>query len=74
MGYYQKALNILNDALELKKQYFGNIHVSVAHTYQNVAIVYHRLGKYSKALQHYDDALKILQKKLGPEHPSVKTV
>ncbi len=33
MGYLPKALNILNEALELKKEHFGNIHVSVAHTF-----------------------------------------
>ena len=42
--------------------------MSVANTYNNMGIVFQKLGDYEKALFHYQNALDIKLKSLGGAH------
>jgi CHAT domain-containing protein len=49
----------------------GKEHPSVAHSLNNLAVLYQEMGNYSQAEPLYQRALAIYEKMLGKEHPSV---
>ncbi|KRW98812.1 Protein kinase-like domain [Pseudocohnilembus persalinus] len=68
LQHYSKSTQYLNEALNFKKQKYGNMHVSVGITLQNLALVIHRQGQYKKAAQYFQEVIKIFTKKFGPSH------
>jgi tetratricopeptide (TPR) repeat protein len=69
-GEYQKALPLLQWALEIREKQLGPEHPATATSLNNLANLYHKMGEYSKALPLYQRALAIREKQLGPEHPA----
>ena len=52
---------------------FGEDHSNVATSYNNLALVYKRLGEYNQAKQLYEKALTIRKKIFGEDHADVAT-
>ena len=66
-----KAINFLNEALDLGLGLFGEKHSSVATSYNNLGSAYHAKGDLDKAIDYFNKALKIwLDLK---RHPDVAT-
>ena len=65
---YDEALLFYEKALELTKKEYGENHVDVATSYNNIASVYNSQGKYDEALELYNKALNILKSILGENH------
>eukprot|EP00292_Cryptomonas_paramecium_P003867 CAMPEP_0113728054 /NCGR_PEP_ID=MMETSP0038_2-20120614/41626_1 /TAXON_ID=2898 /ORGANISM="Cryptomonas paramecium" /LENGTH=749 /DNA_ID=CAMNT_0000659433 /DNA_START=120 /DNA_END=2366 /DNA_ORIENTATION=+ /assembly_acc=CAM_ASM_000170 len=71
LGLYEKSLELYEEELERRIKTFGNSHVEVAMTYNNMAGVYQKLGQLDKALETYEKALEIYIPALGNSHTSV---
>ena len=46
----------------------------MAHSLNNLAVLYHSMGNYPQAEELYQQALSIRKKVLGSEHPDVATI
>ncbi len=71
MGLYPSALPFKERALAMDEQTLGPKHPDMAHSINNLALLYHNQGKYDEALPLYQRALAISEKALGPNHPVV---
>ena len=69
LGDYDKALEYLFKALEIKKDVLGENKSDTASSYNNIGVVYRNLGEYDKALEYYFKALEIEKEVLGENHP-----
>ena len=47
LGEYNQAKELHEKALKIRRKIFGEDHVDVATTYDNLASVYNRLGQYN---------------------------
>jgi CHAT domain-containing protein/Tfp pilus assembly protein PilF len=72
-GEYQKALPLLQRALEIREKQLGPEHPETATSLNNLGFVYGRMGEYLKALPLLQRALEIREKQLGWEHPETAT-
>lgn len=72
-GNYDLALPWYQKCLEQTQQRFGNEHLSIATSLNNLAALYKNQGRYEKAEPFYTQALEMYQKLLGNEHPDVAT-
>ena len=70
LGDYDKALEYLFKALEIKKDVLGENNSDTANSYNNIGVVYRNLGEYNKALEYYFKALEIEKAVLGENHPN----
>ena len=68
-GQYQKALPLVQRALEINEKALGPEHPDLAVSLNNLAGLYQAMGAYDKALPLYQRALTIREKALGPEAP-----
>lgn len=59
------SLELLLEALKIRKKYLDNMHVDIATTYDNIALAYKATGDHSNALHYYSKALKIKEKDPG---------
>jgi len=66
---YCDALLLLQKALTIREQIFGEKHPDTATVYQHIADVYSDLHQHEKALEWYNETLEIREKVLGMEHP-----
>lgn len=64
---YKKALETGETALSLYQKVYGDNHLNVANTYNNVGDLYQRLGDYKKALNYVQKAL-IIKRDIYPEN------
>ncbi len=71
-GKDEEARPLAERALELREKALGPEHPDVAHSLNNLAILYHLKGDYAKAEPLYQRSLAIMEKALGPEHLDVK--
>ena len=69
-GQYQKALPLVQRALEINEKALGPEHPDLAVSLNNLAGLYQAMGAYDKALPLYQRALAIREKALGPEAPA----
>ncbi|MCB0287111.1 MAG: tetratricopeptide repeat protein, partial [Calditrichaeota bacterium] len=65
---YQTAIDSSTVALQLYTDVFGENHLEVATTYQNIAEFQFNLRKYAAALQNLENALRIREKLLPKNH------
>ena len=49
LGEYNRAKELLEKALIMRKKIFGKDHADVATSYNNLALVYDTLGEYNEA-------------------------
>ncbi len=72
-GFYEKAREYLEKALELGAKNFGENHPTVSILYSNFGLVYKDLGDYEKAREYLEKALESGIKNFGETHPTVAT-
>jgi tetratricopeptide (TPR) repeat protein len=73
IGRYNKAEPLLVQALDLRRNLFGEAHLDVATSLNNLALLYDSQGRYAEAEPLYVRALSIREQQLGADHPSVAT-
>jgi CHAT domain-containing protein/Tfp pilus assembly protein PilF len=73
MREYQKALPLLERALEIREKQLGPEHPATAGSLNDLAMLYDQMGEYQKVLPLLERALEIRKKQLGPEHPDTAT-
>ncbi len=71
LGDYEKARDLLEQALESELKNFGPDQPNVAIGQLNLANVYKDLGDYEKARDLLKQALESVLKNFGPDHPTV---
>ena len=67
---FDKALELLYKALNIREKILGVEHINTANTYHSIGYVYSQYD-YTKALEYYEKALIIREKVLGKEHSDV---
>jgi tetratricopeptide (TPR) repeat protein len=70
-GKYRDSLDMLSRSLDFRTRCFGNSHVSVASTQNNMAVVLKKQGKLEEALELYQKSLETTIRAVGPSHVSV---
>ena len=68
-GKYVEAIQLEEEAIEIRKQVLGTEHPDYATSLNNLAQYYSNLGNYEKAIQLGKQALEIRKQVLGTEHP-----
>ncbi len=71
LGQYEEAQPLLERGLNLRKEFFGNNHLTVSESLHNLALLYNENGNYEKAGQLYQQALELRRKYLPPEDPRI---
>jgi serine/threonine protein kinase/tetratricopeptide (TPR) repeat protein len=71
LGSYDRAEPLLEEALELRREAFGDRHPEVARSLRTLARLAERRGKLEEAERLYRRTLEMRQELLGPEHPEV---
>ncbi len=71
MGEYERARELLEEALASDLKNFGQDHPDVALDKSNLALVYQDLGDYERARDLLEEALASGLKNFGPDHPRV---
>lgn len=69
LGEYQRALEMDEKALEIRKKALPEDHPDLAQSYNNVGNTYSNIGDYQKALECQQKALEICEKALPADHP-----
>ncbi len=68
-GALPKALNLQNQALEIRKEVLGEKHPDYAMSLNNVGTTYGEMGSHQKALNLLNQALEVRKEVLGEKHP-----
>ena len=68
VGDLNTALQYFSEVIRHKVLRFGEGHVSVADTHNNIGEVYGHQGDYEKAMFHYNSAISIYRPALGDSH------
>jgi serine/threonine protein kinase/tetratricopeptide (TPR) repeat protein len=71
LGLYEKAQQLLEQALVSGQRAFGPEHVRVAETLQSLGVVLADKGDYAGAAQRLEQALALQRKLLGGQHADV---
>jgi non-specific serine/threonine protein kinase/serine/threonine-protein kinase len=71
LGLYDKAVPLLEESLEMRRDILGEENPETSESLNNLAELYHDQGKYAEAEPLYQRALTIREKVLGAEHPEV---
>ena len=71
---YTNALLYLDTARVLQEKYLEPLHPDLAHTYNNIGVVYLVQGKYKEGMKWLDKALEIREKVLDPLSPYLATL
>jgi CHAT domain-containing protein/Tfp pilus assembly protein PilF len=70
-GKHDKALLLVERALEIRERILGLEHREVADALHILAHLYLSMGEYAKAEPFYHRALAVYEKTVGPEHPTL---
>ena len=73
LGEYNQAKELHEKSLTIRKKIFGEDHVDVATSYDNLAMVYKCLGEFNQAKELHEESLTIRQKIFGEHHADVAT-
>ena len=71
LAAFDKAQQLLEQALASGRQVFGDEHAQVAQTLDYLGVVLADKGDYRAAGQRLEEALAMRRKLLGPQHPDV---
>jgi tetratricopeptide (TPR) repeat protein len=69
-GRPREALAPTREAAQLAESILGPEHAQTGLRLNNLAVLYHDMGRYDQALPLYQRALAISEKTQGPEHPT----
>lgn len=69
-----QAIKCTEEYIEVYTTFLGADNSDVACGWQNVGLLYHRLGNIPKCREAFSKALAICQKKLGENHPSTRAL
>ncbi len=72
IGVYQKAIDYSEKALKIGLAVFGDKHLSVARDYNNLGLVWDKLGDTKKSIEYITKAFGIVKELYGADHPSTK--
>ncbi len=71
LGLYTDAARLFEDALEVEQVLYGNAHVEVAGTLDNLGIAFKLAGDWARAESLCRDSLEMRRELLGGHHPDV---
>ena len=71
LGVYERAQQLLEQALASGRVAFGDTHVRIAQTLTDLGVVLSEKGEYARAAQTLEQALAMRRNLLGPEHADV---
>ena len=71
LGRYEEAGPLLHQSLQIRREHFGEEHVDVAQSLNELGWVLYGQGDYDQAENVYKDALSIRRKLLGRNHLDV---
>ncbi|NEQ59034.1 MAG: tetratricopeptide repeat protein [Moorea sp. SIO4A1] len=72
-GKYSEAIPLAEKALEIRQEIWGEDHLDVATSLNNLALLYQSQGRYPEAEPLYRQALALTKKLFGQDHPDVAT-
>jgi len=70
---WDKSIEMLNNALDLRKKILGEVNADVAENYNSLGIVYSKKALIDKATEYFKKSLEIKIKLFGDQHPQVAT-
>lgn len=70
-GLYQEAEPWFENCLSITRERFGDLHLDVAASLTNLAILFYNQGRYVEAEPLYQEALALYRKLLGDSHSDV---
>ena len=73
LGLYDNAGNLIGKSLKMRREIFGNDHLDVAATLENIAILEWNKGNYAAAETHFKESLEIRLRLLGEESEEAAT-
>jgi eukaryotic-like serine/threonine-protein kinase len=73
LGEYQRALPLIERALEIRSSLFSDAHPDLAKTHFNLATVLHDLGDYRRSYEHYKTASDLFRSIPGYESAEYAT-
>jgi tetratricopeptide (TPR) repeat protein len=68
---YKEAKRLLQEALSIARELYGDEHYDVAYISNSLAVVARREGNYEESLKHHQRTQKLWKALLGPRHPKV---
>jgi tetratricopeptide (TPR) repeat protein len=71
MGRIEDSRSLHEEALALRRQFFGPEHNETGFSVANLAFLYQYLGDYERAEQYSREAIGIFSKQLGDNHPNI---
>lgn len=71
LGEYERAENILNQALSIKRETSGSEPAALASSLNDLAVAVTRQGRYDEARAFHNEALDIQRNHFGENHPQV---
>jgi tetratricopeptide (TPR) repeat protein len=71
LGQFEKALKIQLKAKKIREKVLDINHLSLAESYNNLAVIYLHLKDYKKASQYGEKAVAILQGLFPKGHPDL---
>ncbi|MEJ7680986.1 MAG: tetratricopeptide repeat protein [Segetibacter sp.] len=69
MGQYDKALQLYQQTLAIRKKLLGEEHIEYIAVLRSMADLYYNMGQYEKALRFNEQVLAISKKVIGEQHP-----
>ena len=73
-GRLSDARRMHEQALELKREWFGPTHIEVGYGIANLSMVYLNLYDFERAAELQSEAIDIFSAALGPDHPNVSII
>ena len=70
LGFWHKALQLLNEALPILEQELGDKHETVAATHYHIGVTQVALCDYDAAMTSFADAYSVQESLLGAAHPA----
>lgn len=71
LAQYSKALEYVEQTLVLNKQRYGESHLSVANSYNNIGVIYGALGDHELALKYIQLSFNITREVVDGYHPDL---
>lgn len=66
---YTEAISCHQKALEIRRELFGNVHIDIARSLNNIGVCLNHTQKYEQANQILEEAREAVQKTSGTHHP-----